>query len=284
MTLKIKIFLLGLFFTTHLTNANAQKSSLTLCPEIGTLLEPLRSTEALGNHFHLGINGGLHLKYDVSSNFSVSFRTLASTRKKSFFYESSFREEGRINEWIKSFGPTFGVDTNFLLLDTNGSFIKITTYNKYNGSHKQLFIDFPLTANYKYQNFSVYGGFYLSLLLRNETVTETYSETPALDLINTDSFPEINLIIKLLFPNHRQTEVNYNVSKTNILTVDYGLLLGTSYHVNQLYFYARYMMGIPDYRTETNGDEKYANHLIQFGIGFNFPFSGNTGKSVPSLE
>lgn len=105
MTLKIKIFLLGLFFTTHLTNANAQKSSLTLGPEIGTLLEPLRSTEALGNHFHLGINGGLHLKYDVSSNFSVSFRTLASTRKKSFFTNLLLERRDALMNGLNLLGP-----------------------------------------------------------------------------------------------------------------------------------------------------------------------------------
>ncbi len=282
--MKTKIILLSLFSFLILGSLNAQKNTLSLGPEIGTLIEPLRGKEALGNSFHLGVNGGLHLKYFITNQFSVNFKTLISTRKKSFFYETSFREEERINEWIKTLGPLFGIDTNFAILDTNGSFVKITTYNKFNGSHRQLFLDFPITASYTYQNFSVYGGFYVSLLLRNETVTEMYSETPVLDLFNTDSFPEINLVIELLFPNHRKTEVNYNVSKTNLISIDYGITAGVSYHVKQLYFYARYMMGFPDYRVNSEGDNKYANHLFQSGIGYTFPFYGNKSKSTPSLE
>jgi hypothetical protein len=273
-----------LFILFAFSSINAQKRTISLGPEIGTLIEPIRSNEALGNSFHLGVNGGLHLKYIINDQFSVSLKTLVSTRKKSFFYETSYREESRINEWIETLGPLFGIDTGFAMFDTNNSFIKITTYNKFNGSHRQLFIDFPITANYTYQNFSVYGGFYVSLLLRNETVTEMYSETPALDLINTDSFPEINLVIELLFPNHRKTEVNYNVSKNNLINLDYGIIAGVSYNVNQLYFYARYMMGFPDYRVNNEGDNKYANHLIQSGIGYTFPFSGNKLKNTPSLE
>lgn len=274
------LFILSVVFST--TAVFAQKT-IYVSPELGFSAEPLRMPEATGNAFHLGINGGLKGHYQFHSNWSVGIGALVSSRKKTFHYEETYREEERINNWIKTLGPMFGMNEEDTI-DITNSFIKINTNNRYSGSHRQLFIDFPVQVSYTYQNFSVYAGGYISLLLRNETVTEMYSETPALDILNTDSFPEFKLITGLLFPNHKKTDITYNTSKNGLQTVDYGLLFGLSYQTGKAVFYTRYMMGMRDYRMENTNDEVYKNHLLQAGIAFRFAVYERGEGAQPRIE
>jgi len=253
--------LLPLFFTGY-----GQKISIG--PEVGTNLIPLAGNE-ISQSYNLGFHFGANIKYNISKSFKLSSGIYFSQKKQDF----SFSTTGSLNDLLNSVSDLGGIlgigGVNPLGLITTIPGINLNTIENTNGIVSSTFIEIPVLANYKFNNFNLYLGPYGSFLLSASTTESSVTEIPILDAIDVSTLGIDPTLLNFFLPNTDPV-----ISKTNntdgLTRLDIGANIGIGYEVNNLNFNLFYSQGFLDYRTNRSDADFSSYQNIRFSVAYLF--------------
>lgn len=249
-------------------NLFAQKTTIGL--ESGVNLIGTQKTE-ISTDFNPGLHMGFTLKYDLKSNLSLNSGLFYTQKKKRYTSHDT-------TSILNGIGGLIGIDSSFAIdgMDLN-------SYSATNGLSTMNQVELPIYVSYEHKHFVFNAGGYLSFQMNARNKEHKVTQTPIFEAIDIENlisnFDSTGFISSFLPPAYEET-TSENSSMDNLAQMDYGLLFGVSYRVNNLQFNAKYILGIPDYRIEIRTeDEKSRHQFLRLSLTYFLGAENKGGKA-----
>lgn len=228
-------------------------------PEIGMNMIKVE-TPQIGNNYQPGWHAGLNFEYDFSDWLSIKSGVFY-TQKRQGYSSADTSEFALIG--LLGLGDINGIDFN--------------TYSKTNGRHSQNFIQIPIMASFKWENFSLNIGGYIGYQFSSRTKEVKTSNTPFVSVIDLSSLDQSGFLTSFLPPPSSEKYVETS-NNSNLRSFDYGLKMGISYQLDDVSINAHYLLGLPDYRISQGENAKQVHQYFQLSLGYAFRFGKQKTK------
>lgn len=239
---------------------HASAQDLFVGPEIGLNFIQIEKQD-IGNDYQGGLFGGAAVEYKF--NKALSIRT--------GIYYSQGRQQTR------DFDTT---ELNlFGLVDPSTiPGVDLNTYSETTNRYTQHYLQLPITANFSYKNFNVFGGGYLGVQIADKLKTRTVSNTPFMSTLDLASMDPTGLLSSFL-PASNESTFDESTDNTNLRSFDYGVKAGIGYEVESFNINASYQFGIPDFRGDRGDNEIQRHQFFQLSISYMIGINFNKSKS-----
>ena len=243
-----------------LLNSIYVNAQLYIGPEVGTNLITMRNKD-IGKEFNLGWHGGIRTSYFFSDYFSLTGGVYFTEKRQAYSSLDTAAVE------------VFGFSLEDLIPGIN-----LDQYTSTIGSVSQYYIQIPIMASYKLDNFSLSAGPFVGFMIRAWSREESSTDVPFLKVIDMSTIDSTGFLTALL-PPAESTTFTETSSKSNLRIFDYGFKAGLSYQVNSLGFNLSYLFSLTDYRIDRGDLDLQRHHYFQFSINYDFGWTGNLGNS-----
>lgn len=229
-------------------------------PEIGMNIIKVE-TPQIGNNYQPSWHAGLNFKYDFNNWLAINTGVYYTQKRQSYSSADT------------TLFPLIGL---LGLSDVNG--IDFNTYSQTTGRHTQNFIQIPIMASFKYEDFSLNMGGYIGFQFSSRTKELEVSNTPFVSVIDLSTIDQSGFTTFFLPPPSEET---YTESSNNssLRTLDYGLKIGASYTMENLSLNAHYLYGFADYRLSQGENPKQVHQYFQISLSYLFGFGKEHNKN-----
>lgn len=250
-----------------ITLLNAQKISLG--PELGLSIIPTEKTD-IGNNYQLGYFFGAQVKYQLNEKLSLKSGLFLSQKKKQYSSIDTTIVADPIGGLLGGFGGQTGGIPGI------GGDDEAEEYKTTTGIVTELYLQFPVLANYEIAKINVFAGPYVGLLLSAQRKEQYKTESTATDV--SSFLPSgFGALGNLFQPaNNEPSNATIN-SKDGLSSIDLGLTAGIGYRIDKLNFNVYYSYGFLDYRKDKTDNELETHHLTTFSITYLFNLGGSKG-------
>lgn len=239
---------------------NVSAQDLFIGPEIGLNFIQIEKQD-IGNDYQGGLFVGAAVEYKF--NKALSLRT--------GIYYSQGRQQTR------DFDTT---ELNLFGLNDPSAIgaVDLNTYTETTNRYTQHYLQLPITANFSYKNFNVFGGGYLGVKIADKLKSESFSNTPFMSTIDLASLDPTGLVSSFL-PAANESSFDESTDNSNLRSFDYGVKAGIGYELESFNINASYQFGIPDFRTDRDDSEIQRHQFFQLSISYMIGVKFNQSKS-----
>jgi len=229
-------------------------------PELGMNMVKVETSQ-IGNNYQPGWHAGLNFEYDFNDWLSIKSGVFY-TQKRQGYSSADTSEFALIG--LLGLGSIQGVDFN--------------TYTKTNGRFTQNFVQIPILASFKWEDFSLNVGGYIGYQFSSRTKQLETSYTPFVSTIDLSSLDQTGFLGSLLPPASSETFTESS-NDGNLRQLDYGLKMGLSYQMKHLSLNGHYLLGLPDYRLSQGENAKQVHKYFQLSLMYAFDFGKQSNKN-----